>query len=103
MFKTTKIKILIPSILVLTLAGCGSEPEWVAVYEQCKETVQVESKKITATGADSADEQNSAMIESMNNMAINMAMSSCEMIRASCEEDADSATCRAYVGQRKQR
>jgi len=100
MFRHTKI--FAPALAVLSLAACSGEPEWVAVYEQCKETVQTESDNIKAAGADS-DKQSRAMAESMGNLALNMAMSACEMIRTSCEQDADSPTCRAYVEQSKQR
>jgi hypothetical protein len=93
----------IPFILAaLQLSGCGSEPEWVEVYEQCKETVESQSEQLSGISADSDDEQNREMAESMGRMAMNMAMSACEMIRTSCEEDADSPTCRAYLEQAKQ-
>lgn len=100
MFRKTKI--LFPVLLVLSLGACSGEPEWVVVYEQCKETVQTESAKIKAAGADSSDEQSRAMAESMGNVAMNMAMNGCEMIRTSCEQDADGPTCRAYIEQGKQ-
>lgn len=99
MFK--RMKTLFPVLVVLALGACSSEPEWVGVYEQCKETVQAESDKIKAVGGDS-DAQSHAMAESMGNMALNMAMSACEMIRTSCEQDADGPTCRAYIEQGKQ-
>lgn len=101
MFK--KIKVLIPVVPVLSLLACSGEPEWVGVYEQCKETVKAESEKIKSVGADSTDEQSRAMAQSMGNMAMNMAMSACEMIRTSCEQDEDGPACRAYVEQGKQK
>ncbi len=97
------IKALFPLLFALSLGACSGEPEWVAVYEQCKETVQAESEKMKAAGAESSDEQSRVMAESMGNMAMNMAMTACEMIRTSCEQDADGPACRAYVEQGKQR
>lgn len=98
-----KMKVIIPVIPALSLFACSSEPEWVGVYEQCKETVTAESEKIKSVGADSSDEQSRAMAESMSKMAMNMAMNACEMIRTSCEQDEDGPACRAYVEQGKQK
>lgn len=100
MFRQTKI--LFPLLMLLSLGGCSGEPEWVAVYEQCKETVKAESEKIRTVAAESSDEQSRAMAESMANMTINMAMNACEMIRTNCEQDADGPACRAYIEQGKQ-
>lgn len=97
-----QIKILFPVLSVLSLGACSGEPEWVEVYEQCKETVQAESDNITGIGAGDGDEQSRAMAESMGKMAMNMAMTACEMIRSSCEQDEESPTCRAYIEQGKQ-
>lgn len=101
MFRQSKA--LFPALFVLSLGACSGEPEWVGVYEQCKETVQAESEKMKAAGADNSDEQSRVMAESMGNMAMNMAMTGCEMIRTSCEQDAEGPACRAYVEQGKQR
>jgi len=98
-----KVTLISPLLSVLLLGACSSEPDWVEVYEQCKETVKAQSADIKNIGADSEDKQSRAMAESMGNMAINMAMSACEMIKISCEQDPDSATCRAYVEQSKQK
>jgi PBP1b-binding outer membrane lipoprotein LpoB len=97
-----KVKYLSPLLAALMLGACSSEPEWVEVYEQCKETVTAKSDEIKGIGADSEDAQSRAMAESMGNMAISMAMTACEMIRTSCEQDPEGATCRAYVEQGKQ-
>ncbi|MEW8014690.1 MAG: hypothetical protein AB2807_07900 [Candidatus Sedimenticola endophacoides] len=43
------------------------------------------------------DPQAEAMLNSLNTMASNMAMAACEMIKSSCEQDPDGATCQAYV------
>lgn len=85
------------------LGGCSSEPEWVEVYERCKASVEAQSEQMKSVGAESNDEQVKAMSESMGNMAIGMAMSACEMIRTSCEEDEDGPACRAYVEQGRQK
>lgn len=98
----SKSKYVFPLVSVLSLCACTGEPEWVEVYEQCKETVQLESDKITGVG-EGGSEESRAMAESMGKMAMNMAMTACEMIRTNCEQDADSPTCRAYVEQGKQR
>lgn len=84
------------------LAGCSGEPEWKAVYAQCKETVSEQSEQLKNSASESSDAQTRAMAESMNSMAMNMAMSACEMIRTTCEEDADGPACRAYVEQSRQ-
>lgn len=96
-----QVKLVPPILTALLLGACSSEPEWVGVYEQCKETVNAKSDDIKAIAADNQDEQSRAMAESMGKMAINMAMNACEMIRTSCEQDPDGATCRAYVEQGK--
>lgn len=96
-------RVLLTTIFSLTLVACGGEPEWVGVYEQCKERVAAESEKIKAVGAESDDKQSRALAESMGNMAINMAMTGCEMIRTSCEQDAEGPVCRAYLEQEKPR
>ena len=85
------------------IAGCGGEPEWVGVYEQCKENVESQSEQIKNSVAGAQDEQSRAMAESMGNTAINMARTACEMIRTSCEEDENSPACRAYVEQGRQK
>jgi hypothetical protein len=100
MFK--QIKFFPPVLSALLLGACSGEPEWVEVYEQCKETVQSESDKLAAATEEQQDAQSRTMAESMNKMAINMAMTACEMIRSSCEQDANSPSCRAYVEQGSQ-
>lgn len=97
-----QVKFLTPVLAALMLGACSSEPEWVGVYEQCKETVESKSDEIKSIGAESGDEQAQAMAQSMGETAMKMAMEACEMIRKSCEEDADSPTCKAYVEQGKQ-
>lgn len=97
----SKIKYFFPILPALALSACSGEPEWVGVYEQCKEKVQAESDKIASTGTNSGSEESRAMAESMGKMAMNMAMTACEMIRTSCEQDDESPTCRAYIEQGK--
>lgn len=96
-----QVRLVSPVLTALLLGACSSEPDWVGVYEQCKETVNAKSDEIKAIGSDNKDEQSRAIAESMGNMAINMAMNACEMIRTSCEQDPDGAACRAYVEQGK--
>ncbi len=88
----------------LLISGCSGEPEWVALYEECKATVTAESEKITQSqGAAGEDAQTKAMRESMNTMAIGMAMTACEMIKTNCEHDPDGPACQAYIEQSRQR
>lgn len=98
--------IALPLITIPLLTACSGEPEWVALYEDCKATVTAETDKINAEQSKAAaneDPQARAMRESMNTMAINMAMTACEMIKTNCENDPDGATCKAYIEQSKQR
>jgi hypothetical protein len=87
------------------LAGCGGEPEWVSVYEDCKEQVSAQTAEMNQSNQQAAGDnpQMQSMMNSMNSMASNLAFSACEMIRTTCEADADGPACRAYVEQsRKQ-
>ena len=88
-------RLLIPVLSAAFLGACSNEPEWVEVYEQCKQTVQTESEKLEAATAGNGQSQ--AMAESMGNMAMEMAMNACEMIRTNCEQDEKGPTCRAFV------
>jgi hypothetical protein len=103
-----KEKVMRKMIATLTLVNtvlltaCGGEPEWVGVYEQCKDNVKAQSADIKKSTTGTSDAQSRAMAESMGNMAIGMAMTACEMIRTSCEDDEDSPACRAYVEQARQ-
>jgi len=97
-----QVKLIPPVLTALLLGACSGEPEWIEVYEQCKDTVQAESDKLTASAGSGQNAQTRAMVESMNKMAINMAMTACEMIRTSCEQDANSPSCQAYIEQGKQ-
>lgn len=84
------------------ISGCGGEPDWVEVYEDCKLQVSEQTSEMQKGNQQAADDnpQMAAMMDSMNNMATNMAFSACEMIRTTCENDPDGAACRAYVEQR---
>jgi hypothetical protein len=63
-----------PSEWAMLLRGpCSDEPEWIEVYEQCKETAQAQFDKVTGNIPDSGNEQARTMAESMGNMAISMA------------------------------
>ena len=91
-------------MIVPVLSACSSDPEWLELYEECKAAVESETAKITAAQSDdSANEsaQMRAMRESMNKMAVSMAMGACEMIKTSCENDPDGTTCQAYIEQSK--
>ena len=80
------------------LSACAGDPEWVAAYEECKQKAsEIQSKMETSSRDSDENPQTRAMLESMNAMATNMVMATCEVIRTTCEEDPDGAVCRAYV------
>jgi len=85
------------------VSGCSDKPEWMAVYDQCKETVETQSDEIKKSVAGAEDEQSRAMAKSMGETALNMARAACEMIRTNCEQDEDGAACRAYIEQARKR
>ena len=82
-----------------TFSACSGDPEWVAVYEQCKQTVTDSNIGSMYQAQPDEDSNSRAMRESMNKMALGMAMNACEMIKSTCENDPDSATCQAYLKQ----
>lgn len=86
---------------VALLGGCSSEPEWVAVYEQCKQTVSDSDITQIQQPREGEDEPTRAMRESMGNMAMSMALGACEMIKSACEDDPDGATCQAFIKKRQ--
>ncbi|NNJ91659.1 MAG: hypothetical protein HKP55_08285 [Gammaproteobacteria bacterium] len=84
------------------LSGCGGEPEWVAIYEDCKEQITASTAEMNKATADADNSPEvKAMMESMGGMAINLGMTACEMIRSSCEDDPDGTTCQTIIEQSK--
>ncbi len=100
-----KKTLLIPlsALLLLGLNGCGSEPEWVAAYEECK-TNMIEAGEQMKEKQEAAEEENpqaQAMVQAMGNMAMAMGMAACESIKQVCEEDPDGDACQVIVREYK--
>ena len=85
------------SVLPLMLSACGGDPEWKSAYEQCKTQAKSAVTEANAAPRPGEDAQTRAMRESMNNAALTMALSACEMMRAACEDDPKGATCQAII------
>ena len=73
--------------LFLVLSGCGSEPEWVKIYDECKDKIE---KSVAEMKQNQDNQAMSGMLESMGNSA-------CEMIKNTCESDPDGAMCQSIV------
>ncbi|MCW8929373.1 MAG: hypothetical protein OQL19_03930 [Gammaproteobacteria bacterium] len=73
---------------VIALSGCGSEPEWVSIYEECKEKMNEGMAEM---------KQSKDTPQAMNDMMKTMGMTACEMIKSTCENDPDGAMCTAIV------
>jgi hypothetical protein len=97
-----------PIILCLAsiplLSACSGEPEWVSVYEDCKnQIVSLSSEMDKSYQTDNSDPQAKALMESMGNMATNMGNAACEMIRSTCEDAPDGRACQSIIEQSKNR
>lgn len=86
---------------VILLSACGGEPEWVAVYEDCKMQITTASDEMSK--ATDENPEMKAMMESMGNMTLNIGLSACEMIKTNCENDPDGAACQSIIEQSKNR
>lgn len=75
------------------MVGCGEEPKWKTMYNDCKDEVNnslIEAKKDKNT-------------QSIGEMAESMGMAACEMIKNTCEDNEEGFTCKALVdGKEKQ-
>ena len=99
--KNQKLALFSLAILPL-LSSCGEDPEWVAVYEDCKAQIAATSAEMDKAAAESDNSPEvEAMMESMGGMAMNFGLSACEMIRSSCENDPDGRACQAIIEQSK--
>ena len=87
MNSTNWIKALAVSA-VISLTGCGGEPEWVNIYNECQDKM----KESFAEMKQSPDTP-----RAMSDMMQAMGMAACEMIKTSCESDPEGATCQAIV------
>lgn len=96
-------RIALAALLAGVLSGCGGDPEWVSVYEDCK-LQMAEATKQMKENSDAAGEDNpqaQAMIGAMSNMAMAMGMAACESIKQMCEPDPDGDACRVMVEEYK--
>jgi CHASE3 domain sensor protein len=95
-----KIKnIALITLITAGLYGCGGEPEWVEVYEDCKQKMTEASEEMRSSSEDNP--QAKAMVDAMGNMAMAMGMAACESIKQMCEPDPDGGACQAMVQEYK--
>lgn len=73
---------------IIFLNGCGSEPEWVSIYNECKEQMNANITEM---------KQSQDTPQAMNDMMKSMAMTACEMIKNTCENDPEGAMCQSIV------
>ena len=98
------LRLLTGLSFIALLASCSGEPEWVAVYEDCKKQITVVSEEMNKTTEDSNESpEMKAMMESMGQMTLNIGLSACELIRSTCENDPDGNTCQSVIEQSKNR
>jgi CHASE3 domain sensor protein len=81
------------------LYGCSGEPEWVEVYEDCKQKMAEASEEMKANSEDNP--QAKAMVDAMGNMAVAMGMAACETVKQMCEPDPDGGACQTMVQEYK--
>ena len=80
--------LMVPSFsAILLLSGCSPEPEWVGIYEDCKEKV---SESVAEIKQSEDTKSMSGMMESMGNSA-------CEMIKNTCEKNPEGSMCQAII------
>ena len=96
-------RIALAALLAGGLSGCGGEPEWVAVYDDCRQKMTEASEQLKANTKSSGKEnpQTKAMLGAMSNMAMSMGMAACESIKQMCEPSPDSDTCQVMVQEYK--
>ncbi len=81
------------------VSGCGGDPEWVEIYDDCKLKMNAASEDIKANSEDNP--QAKAMADAMGNMAIAMGMAACETIKQICEPDPEGGACQTMVQEYK--
>ncbi|GEM_PF-6539859 len=79
--------------IVLSLSACSDEPEWVSIYNECKEQIQASIDEI---------KQSPDAPQAMGNMMQSFGMSACEMIKSTCEQDPKGAACQSIVNSHKE-
>ncbi len=92
-------RIALATLLTALLSGCGSKPEWVDVYDDCKQKMTEASEQMKASSE--KDPQAKAMIDAMGGMATAMGMAACESIKQICEPDPEGGACQAMVQEYK--
>jgi hypothetical protein len=94
-----RLLMLVPAaVLTATFSGCGGEPEWVGVYEDCKSKINAASEEMKKENEGS--EQN-PMAQAMENMVVSMGMAACESIKQVCENDPEGNACQAIIAEAK--
>ena len=98
------MKFIKPALTLLSgavvLSACSGEPEWVAVYEDCKKQITLASEDMNKASSEENPEMK-AMMESMGNMTLNIGLTACEMIKSHCENDPEGAACQSIIEQSK--
>lgn len=102
--KKTYLAASLAAAMSFGLSGCGGEPEWVAVYDDCKGKMTEASEQLKSDMEASGEEnpQAQAMAEAMGNMVITMGMAACETIKQTCENDPNGDACQAIVTEYQQ-
>jgi PBP1b-binding outer membrane lipoprotein LpoB len=92
-------RIALATLLTTILSGCGSEPEWVEVYDDCKEKMGEVSEQMKENSE--KDPNAKAMIDAMGGMVTAMGMAACESIKQMCEPNPDGDMCQAVIQEYK--
>ena len=92
-------RIALVALLTTILGGCGSEPEWVEVYDDCKQKMTEVSEQMKENSE--KDPNAKAMIEALGGMATAMGMAACESIKQMCEPNPDGDVCQAVIQEHK--
>lgn len=86
--------ILVLSVSVmLSLTGCGSEPEWVSIYNECQDGVNEGLAEM---------KQSPDTPKAMGDMMESMGLAACGMIKTTCEKDPEGTMCQAIVNSYKE-
>jgi hypothetical protein len=97
--KKTYLAASLAAAVSIGLSGCGGEPEWVAVYDDCNAKMEEAAKQMksemAASGEENAEAQ--AMAEAMVDMAISLGKATCGTIKEACEEDPEGESCQSIV------
>lgn len=97
--KLNSSRIALATLLTTILSGCGNEPEWVEVYDDCKQKMSEVSEQMKENSE--KDPNAKAMIDALGGMATAMGMAACESIKQMCEPDPDGDVCQAVIQEYK--